>query len=292
MSTMDTFTLPDGRIVQYTASGPVGGMPLVFHHASPGSALQLRVFQRIAHAHGLRLISYSRPGYGDSTRRPGRDVAAAVVESEALLDHLDAPRCLVAGWSGGGPHALAMAAGLPERVAAVATIAGRAPSTAEGRDFTAGMGEADTEEHALSIKGEDALRPWLERSAVALSGGVPAVIESMSTLLSAADLPVVNQEFGEDLAGTMAYALRTSVHGWLDDSLAAVRPWGFALEDLTVPCSIWHGSEDFMVPFAHGQWLAEHIHGATAHLRHGEGHFSICPGKFDSIVEELVSHIR
>ena len=102
--------LADGRRLDFAISGPDGGTPLIFHHGTPGSVAAFRVIERSAHERGLRLVTYSRPGYGDSTRLPGRDVAAVVADVEALLNHLNASRCLVAGWSGGGPHALAAAA--------------------------------------------------------------------------------------------------------------------------------------------------------------------------------------
>src|SRR5262245_42900300 len=108
--------LPDGRRLDVAVSGPADGMPLVFHHGAPGSVLPCRAMERAVHRRGLRLVTYSRAGYGASMRQPGRDVAAVVADVAAILDHLGASRCLVAGWSGGGPHALAMAAGLPERV--------------------------------------------------------------------------------------------------------------------------------------------------------------------------------
>src|SRR5215470_14085661 len=111
---MSTLGLPDGRTIDVTVTGPEDGVPLIFHHGTPGSAGQVRSIQRAAHGVGLRLVTYSRPGYGDSTRQPGRTVASVVDDVAALLDHLGADRCLTAGSSGGGPHALATAAGLPD----------------------------------------------------------------------------------------------------------------------------------------------------------------------------------
>jgi len=136
-----TLGLPDGRRLDIEISGPDGGLPLVFHHGTPGSVHRFGVVERAAHERGLRLVTFSRAGYGDSTRLPGRSVADVAADVAAVLDHLDAPRCLVAGWSGGGPHALATAALLPDRVAGALVIAGVAPWDADGLDFLAGMGE-------------------------------------------------------------------------------------------------------------------------------------------------------
>ena len=290
---MDAFALRDGRMLEYTVTGPADGIPLLFHHGTPMSARQIRALQRVAHGRGLRLVTYSRPGYGDSTRQPGRDVVAAVADCAELLDHLGAPRCLTAGWSGGGPHALAIAAGLPQRVAAVAVMAGVAPYTADGLDFTAGMGEGNVEEFEATRKGEDVLRPWLEPEAEELrGGGTEALLESLSTLLAQVDRDVLTDELGEDLAAGLADAVRNGVDGWLDDDLAFTRSWGFALEDVTVPSFLWQGGADLMVPPAHGQWLARHIPGVTAHLEPGAGHMWIAATAFDRVVAELTEHFQ
>lgn len=98
--------LPDGRLLQVEVSGPADGPPLLFHHGTPGSARPFGQIRRAVHAHGLRLVTYSRPGYGTSTRLPGRDVAQVVEDMRAVLDRLGASRCLTAGWSGGGPRDL------------------------------------------------------------------------------------------------------------------------------------------------------------------------------------------
>jgi pimeloyl-ACP methyl ester carboxylesterase len=245
--------------------------------------------QRAASERSLRLVTYSRPGYGGSTRRAGRRVADAVDDVTAVLDHLGVDRCLVAGWSGGGPHALATAARLPDRVAGVLSIAGVGPSDAEDLVFTAGMGEQNLEEFGLARQGEEALRPFLVQEASGLrEADAAALVSELSTLLPLVDRAVLTDEYGEDLARNFAEALRVGVEGWVDDDLAFDRSWGFDLAELTVPTFLWQGSEDLMVPFAHGRWLAGQIPGVTAHLEQGEGHLSLAVGSLDRMLDELV----
>lgn len=57
-----------------------------------------------------------------------------------------------------------------------------------------------------------------------------------------------------------------------------------------MPRYVWQGSEDLMVPFSHGKWLARHIPGVTAHLQDGEGHLSIVVKAFGRVVDELLQH--
>ena len=286
-----TITLADGRTLEVLVHGPGDGLPLVFHHGTPGTGAQLRVLQHAADEAGLRLVTYSRPGYSTSTRHAGRKVVDAVDDVAAILDWLDAPTCLVAGWSGGGPHALACGARLGERVRAVLTLASVAPYTADGLDFLAGMGEQNVEEFTMSTRGEDALRPYLTAEAEQLRDvDMVGVIEGLSTLLPEPDRKVIAGDFGEDLAVWLRAGV-WPVDGWLDDDLAFVQPWGFGLDEVQVPVILWQGSEDLMVPFAHGRWLLDRLPDATAHLLDGEGHLSPMT-QASTMVAELLDAAR
>ncbi len=292
IAVMTIIDLSDGRSLDLDVSGPEDGIPLVFHHGTPGSVRQFRAIQRAAHDRGLRLVTFSRPGYGASTRQPGRRVVDAVADVAAVLAHLGTPRCLVAGWSGGGPHALATGARLPEQVAGILCIAGVAPYDAEGLNFLEGMGQQNIDEFGLALQGEEAIRPSHEAEAVGLRNTDAAgLIEGMATLLPDVDRAVLTAEFGEDLAANFAEGLRTGVDGWVDDDLAFVAPWGFSLAEIAVPAFVWQGSEDLMVPFAHGQWLAANVPGASPRLQQAEGHLSIGVGALDRMFDDLLTTI-
>jgi pimeloyl-ACP methyl ester carboxylesterase len=289
-SKLTQLLLADGRHLDVLESGPQDGPVLIFHHGTPGSSIPFRHMAAAAERLGLRLVTTSRSGYGDSTRRIGRRVVDVAVDTAAVLDALGVNRCLVAGWSGGGPHALACGARLAERVAAVAVIAGVAPYPADGLDWMAGMGEDNIEEFGTALGGEAALRPYLEKQRVGLQNATAAdLVTAMSTILPPIDRNVLAGDFGEDLAANFHEALRVGVDGWVDDDLAFTRPWGFDLAELATPTTLWQGSQDLMVPFSHGKWLAERIPGIVAHLEDGEGHLSIGIGGIYTILEELVN---
>jgi pimeloyl-ACP methyl ester carboxylesterase len=289
MDTLDHVLLPDGRRLDLLVSGAADGLPLVFHHGTPGAATPVREMERAAHARGLRLVTTSRPGYGNSTPQPGRSVVDVVADTEAVLAAIGAERCLVAGWSGGGPHALACAARLGA-AAAVLVIAGVGPYGGEGLDFTAGMGEENVVEFSAALRGEDEVRPFLVAGREQLKDVTPeAIVASMQTLLPDVDRAVLTGEFGEDLAASFHEAVRNGIDGWLEDDLAFTRPWGFDLAEISVPTMLWQGSADLMVPFAHGEWLAARIPGVTAHLEQGEGHLSVGIGALDRMLDELVA---
>lgn len=281
---------PDGRELEAEVSGPPDGHVLVFHHGTPGCHAQLPHMQEATAERGLRLVTWSRPGYAGSSRRHGRTVASVAEDTVVVLDHLGVQDCYVAGWSGGGPHALACAALLPDRVRAALVIAGVAPYDAEGLDWLAGMGQDNLDEFGAAVRGEDELAPYLERwrpELVSLTG--EQVAASLTSLLPPIDVDALSGDLAEHLAGWFRVGLSRGVEGWCDDDLAFVRDWGFALDDIAVPVSIWQGSEDLMVPFSHGQWLAAHVPGATTHLEQGEGHLSMAVTQLAGMLDELVA---
>ena len=282
--------LEDGRVLEAVSEGDPDGRPLVFHHGSPGAALPFPPFDRAAAERGIRIVSYSRPGFGGSTRREGRAVGDCAKDVAALADRLGAERFLTLGWSGGGPHALACAALLPDRVAAAATIAGVAPYDAEGLEWTAGMGEDNQVEYPLAATDPEAHLEWMRPHAEAMATITPeALVAEMRSLISEVDEASLTGEFADWLAASFRAALRTGLWGWRDDDLAFVAPWGFDLGAITVPVSIWQGRHDLMVPFAHGEWLASRVRGANARLRPEHGHLSLAVGAIGEILDDLLA---
>jgi pimeloyl-ACP methyl ester carboxylesterase len=285
--------LGGGRVLDLLVAGPEDGVPLVFHSGTPSAAVPFAPMLEHAAARGLRLATWSRPGYGGSTRQPGRSVADVAADTEAVVDRLGGGRFLTVGWSGGGPHALACAALLPERTMACATIAGVAPWGAEGLDFLDGMGPENIEEFGDAVEGDAALRPYLEGQAGPLAVvGAGEVADAFGGLIPDVDRASLTGEFAEYVAASLRRALSSGIWGWFDDDMAFVRDWGFDLGAIRVPVTIWQGEQDLMVPFAHGRWLAEHVAGVTPKLFHDEGHLSIAVGKLSEILDDLVAHVR
>jgi len=286
---MTTIELKDGRQLDIQDAGGDGEL-LLFHHGTPGSVIPIPQMVEAAGRAGLRMVTYSRAGYGASSRHPGRSVSDVVTDMEQVLDHLEVDRCVTAGWSGGGPHALAMAALLPARTAGALAVASVAPFEAEGLDFLGGMGDDNVAEFGRSIEGEAALLTFLEAQLPALrEADGPELVELFDTLLPDVDRAMLTDEFGEAIAANMREAVRPGAHGWLDDDLAFVRPWGFDVAAIAVPTLLWQGTEDRMVPYAHGVWLADHVSSVTAHLLKGEGHLSVGVGALDEMFTDLAA---
>lgn len=285
--------LEDGRVLEAVSEGDPEGTLLVFHHGSPGAAVPFPIFDRAAAERGLHLVTPSRPGFGSSSRHEGRTVRDFTADVAALADHLGAERLLALGWSGGGPHALACAALLPDRVLAAATIAGVAPYGAEGLDWTAGMGEDNRVEYPLAAADPDGHLEWMRPHAEAMATITPeAIVAELRSLISDVDETSLTGEFADWLAASFRAAFRTGLWGWRDDDLAFVAPWGFDIGAITVPVSIWQGRHDLMVPFAHGEWLASNVAGARARLRPEHGHLSLGVGAIGEILDDLLAAAR
>ncbi|MHB8453069.1 MAG: alpha/beta fold hydrolase [Mycobacteriales bacterium] len=283
----------DGRALEVLVSGPAGRTPLVYHNGTPTAPVPFDPLSDAAAAAGLTLVTYARPGYAGSDPQPGRTVAAAVADVSAILDHLGADDFLALGWSGGGPHALACAALLAPRCRGAATIGGVAPCPAEGLDWLAGMGPENVEEFTLALEGHGALEPWLEQAATHLAEiRAEDVADALGGLIPDVDRASLTGPFAEWAAAAFRRAVSTGVAGWRDDDLAFTRPWGFTLKQVSVPVTIWQGAQDLMVPFAHGQWLAQHIPGASARLFSEHGHLSLAVGHIAAIVADLAARQR
>jgi pimeloyl-ACP methyl ester carboxylesterase len=279
-----------GRALEVVVSGPDDAIPLITHHGTPGAAVPYAPAVAAAAERGLRHVTYSRPGYGGSARDEARAVASCAADVATILDALGAERCYTYGESGGGPHALACAALLGERVIKATSIAGIAPWGAEGLDWLAGMGEENVAEFTAAQAGPEPLRAFLEQARSALSSlDGEQVAGSLGDLIGEADRAALTGAFADHLAVTITAALAGGTDGWFDDDLAFFEPWGFDLASITVPVTVWQGADDRMVPFAHGEWLAAHVPGARAALRRGEGHLSISETARGEILDDLLA---
>ncbi|KAK3680181.1 hypothetical protein LTR78_000558 [Recurvomyces mirabilis] len=290
---MDQIKLPSGDVLDIEISGAKDGFPLVWLHGTPGARTVIPSLARVCEAKRLKLITFSRAGYGSSTRRKGRKIVDEAAVVEALLKELGHEKCYVGGWSGGGPHALACAARLKGCVA-VLHVAGVAPYDADGLDWMAGQGQDNIDETNASLQGEDAVRKFVEdQRKDMLTADVKDLTEIMATILPDVDREVLlkDDELGQETVDSFKEGLKHGADGWIDDDLAFITPWGFDVSEVKCPVFLYHGDADLMVPYSHGRWLVEHIPEKylTKHLQPGQGHISIFMGQADQMTDELLS---
>jgi pimeloyl-ACP methyl ester carboxylesterase len=271
-----TVTTEDGRELEAFRSGPPDAVPLLWFGGTPTEASGIPHVTRAVINKNWQLVSYSRPGYAGSTVQPNRTVADAATDAVAVLEHLGLDRFVTLGWSGGGPHALACAALLSDRCAAAATLGGVAPYDAEGLDWLDGMAPENHAEFGAAVESVGSLTTYLEEQARELANVTgEEVTAAFGELVSEVDRAALTGELADSVAATMRGAVSAGIAGWRDDDVAFVKDWGFDPSAITTPVSIWQGRQDRMVPFTHGQWLADHIRGARLYLEPDQGHLSL-----------------
>jgi pimeloyl-ACP methyl ester carboxylesterase len=267
---------PDGRTLEVVEAGAPDGPVVVAHHGTPGSGRFYRTEVESARERGLRLVTYSRPGYAGSEPNRDRDIASAAADVAAILDALGVERFATYGTSGGGPHALACAALLSDRCVAASTLAGVGPADAPGLDFMAGMGEGNVAEFGAAREGRDALTEFCRADAAGLAQATPEQLaDAFRPHLSDVDAEALTGELAEHLLQSIVEGLRPGVEGWVDDDFAFLAPWGFDVGAIEVPVLVWQGEQDLMVPAPHAAWLREHVAGAQGETLPGEGHLTV-----------------
>jgi pimeloyl-ACP methyl ester carboxylesterase len=211
---------------------------------TPSSHLILDVHDEAARRAGIRLISYSRPGYSGSSPWPGRRVVDAGADVEAIADGLGIGGFGLWGWSGGGPFALGAAACLPDRVTRAVALASPAP----------GM--------PPSVPFDETLDYEAERGTM-LAGTVDDWLTGLKPEFAA---------FAPFAIATLHLALADSAEGWIEDDRAMGGDWGFDPASIRVPVRYRHGREDRSVPIANGEWLAARISNVDARFSDNDNH--------------------
>lgn len=270
---------PDGRELAVEEVGDLKGMPVFVLHGTPGSRLSGRHpdLARVRAA-GLRVITYDRPGYGRSSRHRGRSVVDCVSDVALIADALEIESFAVTGGSGGGPHALAVGARLPERVTRVGCEVSPAPYDAPELDWPAGMDPTNVRELEWALTGEDTLARELRREAQRildqLDDDDPTALFSEVDLSGSDRAVLADARVRQQMSASTREALAPGVWGWVDDDLALVKPWGFGLAELQVPVEIRYGATDVLVPSSHGEWLAAHTPHAVVSIDDRAGHLT------------------
>ena len=235
---------PDGRVLQYCLYGPESGVPVIAQHGTPGGRWERPDVVAAIEDSGLRMLLVGRPGYG-STRQPGRAVADIAGDVRLLADEVGWAEFAVTGFSGGGPHALACAALLPDRVNYCSTVAGIASPDLPGFDKSLDW-VPDTR------RGEPFLRGQLGQRATEILGDLRTAVPD-------------NGRYER-----MRDACLEGLDGWIDDDLALTQPWGLDLQTITAPVEIWHGSTDDNTTIDHTQWLLANVPTAAARKYDGD----------------------
>jgi pimeloyl-ACP methyl ester carboxylesterase len=276
-------TLPDGRELAWRWWGEEGGTPVLKLQGTPGSRLFRNHNPQVQLGLGVRYLMADRPGYGGSTRKPGRGIADFADDLVALLDLHGLNRVRVMGTSGGGPHGLAIAARHPDRITAASVIVGAVPLEPDEVSHLVGV---NAQGYAAAEKGWEELHELLVGVSERILGA-----EGMQGVLS--DAPPADRAIMESAAWQQmsrinaAEALRQGADGWADESFSLHQKWVFDPRDIKASVTWWCSAEDKNVPLSASRRGASQLAQVDLRVWHNEGHFaSLVHDK--EIVQELL----
>ncbi|SEE65148.1 Pimeloyl-ACP methyl ester carboxylesterase [Streptomyces sp. 3213] len=277
------------RKLDFDSWGDPQGHPVFLLHGTPGSHQGPRPRSMVLYQLGIHLIAYDRPGYGGSTRVPGRQVVDAAADVELIADFLKLKDFSVVGRSGGGPHALACAAKLSDRVSSAAVLVSLAPPDAEDMDdWFEGMTESNVREYRNARENLSLLQSTLVQNADAMRTNPMALLSDLDGEMPDVDRQVVaDAGIRRMLHENFKTGIERNADGWIDDAIAFSTPWGFDPKEITVPTLLWHGEHDVFSPVEHFKWLAGRIEHATVVLQPSAAHFAAVP-----VLPEVLGWLR
>ena len=266
-----TVERPDGRVVAWASWGDPAGQPLLLVHGTPGSRLARSpdpdLYRRL-HAH---VVTFDRPGYGQSTAQRDRTIVSVADDALAVADAQEWDRFGLLGVSGGGPHALAIALRAAERVAALGLAVGAVPAELlDPADLIAINREAL---RRAREEGRESLEEFLAGFAAQAAADPGAMLDA-----AMADAPPVDRQLlaRPDIRAVLVESLREAFvngpAGWFDDSWALSMPWGFDLAEVTVPVRMWYGDADRNVPIEAVERMASQLPVESLEIIPGAGH--------------------
>lgn len=272
--------LSDGRMLGFAEYGHPSGPALFYFHGHPGSRHEARFLAATAANAGVRLIAPDRPGLGLSTYQPGRRLLDWPADVLSLANHLALDRFAVAGFSAGGPYALACAYRLSDRLSACGVISG--------------VGQIGPFLSFLSK-----WVPWLMLPIARRFFRSEA--QARQSLLGAArNWPAPDQQslklegISDVMAASLVEALRPGASGAAHDGgLLDVRQWGFRPEAVELADLFWwHGGLDREVPVAGARAIAEKLPHCRFTGLPNEGHISVIVNQREAILHALMTPRR
>ncbi len=278
-----TMTLTDGRQLGFAEYGIPTGQPILYFHGLPGSRLEAKHLETFALSNHYRLIGIDRPGMGLSSIDPHRSILSWVDDVEALANYLGIEKFSIIGHSGGAPFIAACAYKIPHRLHGAAIVAGMAPL--EHPDATASLSQGQR-----IINSAIKIMPWIATGMVKLISIMlrkPNMVKQMMK-----QMPEVDQVVFRDGAfiETTLEAFRNGVAGASQEVQLTLKPWGFNVEDIQCPVTIWQGDLDKQAPAGHAKLYAKLIPNAQLTFFKNEGHLSVLINHGEAILRSISNH--
>lgn len=279
-----TIELEDGRRLGFAEYGKSDGQVVLYFHGLPGSRLEARHLHEAALANNIRLIGLDRPGMGLSCMQHNRSILSWVKDVQTFVNCMHIPQFSVIGHSGGAPFVAACALFIPERLHGVAIVSGMAPldNSLATSSLTSGQ---------RLINKMIKRFPWiasLMMKFTAMMLNHPFMLKQMLRQLPRVDQDVFRdlQQSKEVIEATKE-AFRNGIAGSASEIILTLKPWGFNLENIKFPITIWQGKMDKQAPEMHAKLYAKLLPHAKLIFFKNEGHLSILKNKGELILQAV-----
>lgn len=263
------------RRVTVAEHGDPAGRAVFLLHGVPASRLGNGFAHAAARARGIRVICPDRPGVGGSDPLPGRTLRGYAGELLDLADALGLPEFAVIGYSGGGPYALACAAGCGPRLTGVALMAGAGPL--DDPAARAGLAPSDLQMVDL-VRDHPARAARILRTMRLATRLFPKVaVRQLSDELSEPDRETLAAAEPAAAMEFFVESMRQGPAGVIEDYRLWSSPWNLDLSAVTLPVHLFQGDADRMVPPDHAERIIALLPEGLGklHLLQGVGHLSI-----------------
>jgi pimeloyl-ACP methyl ester carboxylesterase len=252
--------------------GDPQGFPVFYAHGNPGSRRELLFYHRMAREHGIRMIAFDRPGFGESELVQPYGLQDFADDVAALAQLKNITRYGLIGWSSGAPLVIATNYYHAPQVAFTFAIAGYT-------DFSA-YPQAVELMKERGFPGAD----WSENRPILFNSVVSAIrwadlkapdryLSTLKKDLPESDLKVLEPKTASDLFVRIQQdALLTGTEGSVQDLRTQWKAWGFPLAAVTAPVMIVQGSDDPFIPAEFAQHLAANLGNAVFFGVPGRGH--------------------
>ena len=276
------------RQLGFAEFGDPQGRAIFWLHGTPGARRQIPTEARVcAEQRGIRLIGIDRPGIGSSTPFQYANVGEFAYDLATMADVLGIGKMMVVGLSGGGPYTLGCAAALPDRVLAVGVLGGVAPTV--GPDAIGGgvMGFGTTVAPLIEVAGYPLRMVAAALIQLIRPVATPALYAYARISPEADRRLLVRPEFQAMFLDDLLNGSRKQLSAPFADVVVFARDWGFRLDEVKVPVRWWHGDQDHIVPFAHGEHVVSRLPDAELFPIPGESHLAGL-GRAEEILQSMV----
>ena len=279
-------TLRDGRTLAWEEYGPADGLPVLQFQGTPGSRYSRHAHEDVYERLGVRFIVFDRPGYGASSRLPGRGIAVIADDAAQLLDHLGLDSVHTSGGSGGGPHVLAFAATHADRVRAATVVVGGTPLEEED---IAGLIQINRDAWYAAREGWQALHDLLAPMRDEVLKDPLAGFKGLMEAAPPSDKAVMEDpDWQRVLVESVTEAFRLGAEGWVDEGMALTLDWDYDVADVRCSVTWWHGDHDANAPLTPVFRLIERMHGVDLRIWTDAGHLEPYH-RYEEILGELLS---